>query len=102
MDDSHRAHAVKDVGRGRLHLGIALSDQRQEPVAAHDVVHELHGARLPHHEWGRREWQEDRLSEREDGKRVRDAEAAKAGLWIVGHQLARKRLWRVTRRRPRS
>ena len=92
MDDAHRAHAVEDLGRGRLHLGIALRDQRQEPVAAHDVIHELHGARLSHHERGRREWQEDRLSERENRERVRDAEAAEAGLWIVCHQPARGRL----------
>ena len=102
VDDAHRAHVVEDVGRGRLHLGIALRDEGQEPGAAHDVVHEPHGARLPHHERGRREGQENRLSERKDGKSVRDGEAAWAGVWIIRHQLARGRLWRVTRRRPRS
>ena len=63
---AHRADAVEILGRRRFALGIALRHEGQQPVAAHDVVDEPDGARLPHRERHRRRGEHDRVPERQD------------------------------------
>ena len=73
---------------GRLRLRIALGHQRQKPVAAHDIVDEPNGARLPYRERRRGQREHDRVPERQDGECVGDDEVRGAGAGLDGHQPA--------------
>ena len=66
-DHARGSHTV-EVGRaGRLRVRVALGHHGQQPVAAHDVVDELHRARLGNGDRDRRQRKDDRVPERQDG-----------------------------------
>jgi len=46
VDHPYGSNRVEVFGHGRLGLRIALRYQRQESVAAHDLIDEPNGARL--------------------------------------------------------
>jgi len=46
VDHADRPHPVEIVRAGRLRLRLAPGDQREQPVAPHDVVDQSDGARL--------------------------------------------------------
>ncbi len=102
VDHAHGSNTVEVLGHGRLRLRIALRHQRQEPVAAHHVVNEPHGARLSDGERDRRQREHDRVPKRQDRERIGDGEVAGATARLDCHQPASARFGSVIRSRPRS
>ncbi len=102
IDDGRGAHPVKVIGRVRHQRQAAQRRQRQEPVAAHDVVHETDGARLGHGEGDRRQREDDRVPQRQDRERVGDREFLGAAGGLDRHHGMSARLGNVMRSRPRS
>ena len=103
VDRAHGPDAVQVLGRGRLRLGLALRHQRQEPVAAHDVVDEPDGPWLSDGEGDGRQREHDRVPERQDRERVGNGEVSTgSGAGLERHQAASPRFGSVMRSRPRS
>ena len=98
VDRAHRPDAVQVLGAG-VGRGLAFRHEGQKPIAAHDVVDELDGARPPHREGHRRQREHDGVPERQDRERVGNDEVrGTAGLGR--HQRASARLGSVMRSRP--
>jgi NAD(P)-dependent dehydrogenase (short-subunit alcohol dehydrogenase family) len=101
VDHAHRSNTVELVGHGRLRLGIALRHQHQESVAAHHVVDEPNGARLPHGEWDCHQREHGRVPKWQDRERIGNGEVPGATTRLDGHQRASARFGSVMRSRPR-
>ena len=89
----------RSSGPGSL-LALALRHEGQKPIAAHDVVDELDGARPPHGERHRRQREHDGVPERQDRERVGNDEVRGTGAGLRRHQRASARLGSVMRSRP--
>ena len=102
MDHSDSADTVEVVGLGRLRIRIALRHQRQQPVAAHDIVDESNRARLCHGERKRRQREHDGVPKWQDGERIGNGEIRSAATGLDGYHRAPALLASVMRSRPRS
>ena len=89
----------KFSGPGSL-VALAFRHEGQKPIAAHDVVHELDGARPPHRERHRRQREHDGVPERQDRERVGNDEVRGTGAGLRCHQRALARLGSVMRSKP--
>ena len=94
LDDRGGADLVQVVPAGLLDLCVLRGDEREQPVARDDVVHEPDRALLPDRERQHRVGEDDRVLERQDRELRRELDVLDVDL--VVEQLAHRLLLMLT------
>ena len=102
VDHPHGADFVEVRQRGRLRLRVPLGHERDQPVAAHHVIDQADRAGLSDGQRKGRQWEHDRVPQRQDRQRVRNGQVRRAGAGRGRHQRAVPRFGNVMQSRPRS